>query len=283
MTSLSIFTSMTDPEKRNDPWKESLSCYQEFADEVVTVGENWPEEFEWDLIGKVFQEGFDKSTKDWVIRMDLDYFFHENDIGHLRKSLQRFNSFPAISFPQYQIFTPDRYQIKTRICIAFNKKKFPNIKLNGGGDLTLATLNGELIDPKKMPNVNIPIYQYESSFRTKEIIAEDRARFARAWNRYFKDYGARGGESPNEAFDAWFEMIKERYSKHTFEIKYKNHPKYIKNKLDEIEKNHFAYDAFGLKYTTKRPYINYLKGYREKYINSLFLKRYNYVKYENSH
>ena len=76
-----------------------MSCYQEFADEVVTVGENWPEEFEWDLIGKIFQEGFDKSTKDWVIRMDLDYFFHENDITQLRKSLEKFNNFPAISFP----------------------------------------------------------------------------------------------------------------------------------------------------------------------------------------
>ena len=47
MTSLSIFTSMTQPEKRKDPWNESLSCYEDFADEVVVVGENWPEEFEW--------------------------------------------------------------------------------------------------------------------------------------------------------------------------------------------------------------------------------------------
>ena len=48
--------------------------------------ENWPIEFEWDLIGKVFQEGFDKSTKDWVIRMDLDYFFHEKDKNKLQNN-----------------------------------------------------------------------------------------------------------------------------------------------------------------------------------------------------
>ena len=30
-------------------------------------------------------------------------------------------------------------------------------------------------------------------FRTKEIISTDRARFARAWNRFFLDYGNRGG------------------------------------------------------------------------------------------
>ena len=37
MTTLSIFTSMTNPELRNDPWKEALECYKYFADEVVIV------------------------------------------------------------------------------------------------------------------------------------------------------------------------------------------------------------------------------------------------------
>ena len=77
-----------------------------------------------DTIGKIFQEGYEKSSMDWVIRMDLDYFFHEKDKDKLRKSLFKYQDYPAVAFPQYQIFTPDRYQIKTRICLAFNKKKF---------------------------------------------------------------------------------------------------------------------------------------------------------------
>ena len=36
---------MTNPEERQDPWKEALNCYEDFADEVITVGEDWPEEF----------------------------------------------------------------------------------------------------------------------------------------------------------------------------------------------------------------------------------------------
>ena len=74
MTTLSIFTSMTNPELRNDPWKEALECYKYFADEVVIVGKDWPYDFSWDYIGKTFQEGFDKSNSDWVMRMDIDYF-----------------------------------------------------------------------------------------------------------------------------------------------------------------------------------------------------------------
>ena len=54
---ISIFTSMTNPELRMDPWKEALACYEYFSDEIVIVGDDWPTEFKWDYIGKVFQRG----------------------------------------------------------------------------------------------------------------------------------------------------------------------------------------------------------------------------------
>ena len=65
--------------------------------------------------------------------------------------------------------------------IAINKKKFPNVKFNGGGDLCLPTIDGKIINPRKIPNINVPIYQYDALFRTKGMISKDRARFARAW------------------------------------------------------------------------------------------------------
>ena len=196
---LTIFTSMTNPEDRMDPYKEALSCYEDFADEVITVGQDWPEEFSFEYIGTTFQEGFDKSNSDWVIRMDIDNFFHERDILKIRKVLQKHKDKPAIVFPKFQIFTPDRYDIKAKMCIAYNKKQFPNIKLNGGGDLCQPTLDGQQLLHKDFPTAKIPIYQYDSVFRTKEIISHDRARFARAWHRYFKDWGGRGSDDPEEA------------------------------------------------------------------------------------
>ena len=39
---LSIFTTYTDPEKRNDPWKEALNCFNDIADEVIVTGSDWP-------------------------------------------------------------------------------------------------------------------------------------------------------------------------------------------------------------------------------------------------
>mgnify|MGYP000097027056 CR=1 FL=1 len=80
MFKLSISTSYTNPEERMDPWREALTCYNDLADEVVRSGENWPYEFSWDHIGKTFHSGFQQCKTDWVIRMDLDYFFHEEPL-----------------------------------------------------------------------------------------------------------------------------------------------------------------------------------------------------------
>ena len=48
---ISIFTSMTNPEERMDPWKEALECYNDFADEVIVVGKDWDYDFSWEKIG----------------------------------------------------------------------------------------------------------------------------------------------------------------------------------------------------------------------------------------
>ena len=267
---ISCFTTMTNPEQRGDPWREALNCYKYFFDDIVTIGEDWPEEFKFDLIGKYFQKGYDQANSDWVFRMDIDYFFHEKDLNSLEKILYKYNEYPAIFFPQYQFFTPDRYQIKTRLAVALNKKKFSDIKFDGGGDLCLPTLKNKILHFSDLPNASIPIYQYDSLFRTKDIIANDRARFARAWYRQFGNYGDRGGETPKAAYEAWIKMIEKKYKFHTNKINLSQHPTFIKKKLENLEIDQFGYDAFGLANNIKRPFKNYIKGYKERFFDLRF-------------
>ena len=251
---ISCFTTMTNPEQRCDPWKEALECYNFYFDQVVTVGEDWPDEFKFDLIGKYFQKGFNETKGDWIFRMDIDYFFHEKDLDRLRKSVKKYEAYPAIFFPQYQFFTPDRYQIKTRLAVALNKKRFPNIKLNGGGDLCLPTLDNKVLNFSNLPNVNIPIFQYDSLFRSKEVIANDRARFARAWFREFGDYGDRGGGTPEAAYKAWIEMIENKFKFHTLKINIDKHPSFIKNRLKNLEVDQFGHSAFWIIKNNKKTF-----------------------------
>lgn len=247
MFKLSISTSYTNPEERMDPWREALACYNDLADEVVRSGENWPYEFSWDYIGKVFNESYEKATGDWVIRMDLDYFFHENDFIKIRSHLEENFDKPAVAFPKMQFFTPNRCNLKTNIVIAYNKKYFPQIKLNGGGDLCLPTIEGEEILPSSVPILSdIYLWNYDSVFKTKEIISADRARFARAWYRYFKDWGGEEGADESKAFDTWFKMIESRYKKHKIKINLSDHPKYIQEKIKNLDETQFGFNAFGL-------------------------------------
>ncbi len=261
---ISIFTSMTNPEERNDPWKESLSCYEDFGDEVVITGDDWPFEFKWDYLSKVIQEGFDKCTGDWAIHMPIDYIFHEDDFKKIKNKLKNNLDSPAVAFPQHQIFTPDKYFMQSKICIALNKKKFPNIKMNGGGDLCLPTLDNKRITADNVPQTNTPIWNYDKVFGTKETISIDRARFARAWYRQFNDWGIFGGPEPEEAFSAWIDMIESRYKKHVLKLKLEQHPKYIADKLYDLKPNQFGFDAFGLKDNIKSNYIDYIKSYKNR-------------------
>ena len=263
---ISIFTSMTNPEERGDPWKEALNCYKDIADEVVIVGQDWPQEFKFSYIGEVFQEGFDKSTGDWVIHMDIDNFFHEKDMELLINTLKQNSDLPTITFPKYQIFTPDRFHHKANMCIALNKKLHPNILMNGGGDLCQPTINGELLAPEKYPLFNIPIWNYDSVFKDKEIIKKDRGRFARAWFSEFGEWGDRGGNTDELAYDAWFSMVKKRYAKHINFLTIDQHPKYIQERLFNINPEQFGFNAFGLKDTIKKSKLEYLKRFKNHLI-----------------
>tara|TARA_A100001011_G_scaffold16820_1_gene17542 strand:+ start:27241 stop:28044 length:804 start_codon:yes stop_codon:yes gene_type:complete len=259
MVKISIHTTMTNPEARMDPWKESLECYNDFADEVVITGENWPETFKWDYIGQTFNEGLNKTTGDWAIRMDLDYLFHENDFKYIRNFIETNKDEKAIAFPKRQFFTIERYQLQSKICIAVNKGKFPEIQLNGGGDLCFPTINGELINVDKIPVSKVPVWNYDMMFKTKKIIENERLRFGKAWFDQFNDWGIFGGNSHEEAFNAWYEWVKEKYKKHIFKINLDDHPKYIQKKLRNLNEDQFGYSCFGLKNNTKFDQIEFIK------------------------
>ena len=180
----------------------------------------------------------------------------------LLEALIQHEEAPAFALPKFKFFSPTRCEFKNFEIICLNKKKFPTIKLNGGGDLCLATLDGKLLDYNNVPIVNIPIWNYDTTFRTREVIAEDRARFARAWYRHFNDWSDRGGSTKEEAFEAWFKMVKKRLPRHLKKVELKEHPKFIRSKLESLEEKQFGYDCFGLldKYKpSTEVYYDYLK------------------------
>lgn len=246
--SIGIFTTCTRPQERGDLWDESIACYKDFADEVYVHDKEWPKEFSWEYIGQTFQEAYNQIDTDWVIRMDLDCLLHENDFSAIRRALELYSDNHAITFYKKQFILPDRYNVKSRLLLAVNKRRYgERLRFDGGGDLCQVSVDGFYLEPGHMyvPSVKIPVWNYECLLKTKEQLLEDKGRFARAWQRRFGEYKL-GGPDDQSAYDKWLEMMLGRWHKPQMQIKLKDHPKYIQETIKNLKPENWGYNGFNL-------------------------------------
>jgi len=308
---ISIFTTISDPIGRQDLYLEAIKNYLDFADEVIIIigdhlrkdnsglGEHmpiwfpkyddklrmsfyeWPKEFSWEFIGQQFQRGYDFCTGDWVLRMDIDYFIHEEDFETIREFLKNCKA-PAAKVSKKQFLLVDRYRIKSLLPIAFNKGMYGDrIKLDSGGDLCQPSLDGKELPFDKIPTIMkpeivtvsdnvtsgqrerrlpksfekdgviyslsqpLPIWNYECILRTKDVEVKEFARFARAWKRKFKS-DRWGAESEEAAMKKFMEMQLGRFRGNKWEkIILEAHPKYIQETIKNLRSDQFGYSLWG--------------------------------------
>jgi len=256
---ISVFTTMTNPEERGDNWKDAIRCYEDLADEVIVINGGkwfngaaaktkvvhsaWPQEFKWPFIGKQFQKGYENATGDWVIHADLDFIFHENDFRAIRRAFEDNPEAPALSFYKWQFTLPDRYNLKSRLVIAVNKKAYGNrIRFDSGGDLCQPSLDGQYISPSDVPEARIPIYNYEKLLKTEVQIRDDVTRMARAWEKHFKE--AKLGTTDSAYFE-WLNMSIGRFAKPQRKIELSEHPKYVQTTIQNLRPSQWGYSGLG--------------------------------------
>lgn len=259
---LSIFTSTTYPVRRGDNYRDALKCYSDLADEVVIVDggtelrplshhnekvtkRRWQQEFSWEFIGKQFNHGYKKATGDWVIHCDIDMIFHQKDFAKIRQALKDYPSSPAVSFYKWQFIQPDRYNLKSRLLLAVNKKSFGDrITFSGGGDLCQPQLDGKDLDLNEVPQSGVAFYNYEHMLKTKGQVMDDVGRMDRAYFRKFGTY-LYGDGTDKEAFNGWMRMVVGRYDKPQRQISLGEHPKYVQDTISNLSPDQFGYGAFG--------------------------------------
>lgn len=265
---LSIFT--TGSQSTRGDSIGSLNSYMDLADEVVYVEGDadtarfpdhnrewksektvynlyypWAREFSWEFIGQQFQRGYESCRGDWAIHADLDFIFHQRDFGKIRQALKDYPNSPAVSFYKWQFILPDRYNLKSRLAIAVNKKAFGDrIKFNGGGDLCQPTLDGKDLDINELPQAGVPFFNYEKLTKTKEQIIDDVERMDRAYERYFSKKLYSTDEIT--AYEGWYNMVKGRFNKPQAKIKLEDHPIYIQETIKNLTPDQFGYNGFGL-------------------------------------
>lgn len=264
---LSIFTTIKNPVTRGDEYMQALNCYQELADEVIVmnggdtiqlfdvyehekmkfIDSYWPNEFDWPFIGQQFQRGYEACSGDWVIRADLDMIFHERDYRAIRMACLNNPDEVALSFWKFQFVLPDRYNLKSRIVVAVNKKKYGDrIRFDSGGDLCQPSLDGVYINPAHVPEAQIPIYNYEKLCKTKEQIMDDVGRMERAYKRHFGKSQYNSDTTNENAYDKWYEAQRGKLQKpHKF-IDIKDHPKVIQETIKNLKPEQFGHSGLGL-------------------------------------
>lgn len=243
-----IFTTLTDPGRRGDNYEDAIECYEAFADRVIIVDghETWPQEFEWPVISRHFQWGYERCDTDWVIHMDIDWLFHESDFDKIRQALKDYPSSPAVSFYKWQFILPDRYNLKSRLVIAINKKMYGDrVKFNGGGDGCQPTLDGKELEMANMPQAGIPFYNYEKILKTPAQISDDVGRMDRAYFRTFGNY-IYGSGNDMSAWDGWVQMMKGRFMKPSKQIAIEEHPKFIRTTIKNLTEDNWGYSGFGI-------------------------------------
>lgn len=260
---LSLFTTVTDPQRRGDLWLPAIQCYSELADEVIIVDgsttetlkdlpsnckvikSKWDYEFKWDLIGKQFTKGYRACTSDWVIYVDLDMIFHEKDFNLIKRIIQENPNLIALSTWKYMFIQPDRYYIKSRLVNVINKKLVgERISFDAGGDLCRPSIDGSLIKSQKTKEMGVPVYCYDKMWKTYEQVFDDVGRMARAWEAYFGNTEL--GKDSEEAFDIWASMLEGRFKRTQNTVKIEDHPQYMIPYILMLQPKQFGYSGFDM-------------------------------------
>lgn len=268
---LSIFTTVTNPSIRGDNWRDALNCYQELADELIIIngGEDlglswykqpaggklgifdseWPKEFYWTFIGEQFQKGYEIASGDWVIHMDLDFLFHEKNFEKIRQACEENPEAPALSFWKWQFILPDRYNLKSRLVLAVNKKKYGDrIRFDSGGDLCQPSLDGKQISPDYTPEARVPVYNYEKMTKTADQIMDDCGRMDRAYNRHFNSWQLSddGTGTDESCFNGYINLLKGRFRKPQEFLPLNGHPKFVQETITTLRPDQWGYNGLGL-------------------------------------
>lgn len=273
---LSAFTVVTNPEERQDIWRESLLSVLPWADEVVIVNGGkhipfteylndeikvvdlaWPDEWDWSELPKHLMAGLNQTTGDWAIRFDIDYVFRENTEEILRKELPQFTDKKVATLQKFSAVLVDRFYQKGGVPLAINRQFRDTVigrNVNKDTDLCMPIVStgnkdafgvylGRGIKPEEKGKTHAEFFNYDYTFKTEEFTGKEFARFSRAYKRYFGQ--TKWGETQEQSFDVFIEMMKGRLAKCVYTFTPDEQPPFIREKVKNIKPEHFGYNGWG--------------------------------------
>ncbi len=279
---ISVITTISNPDARQDAWREALASYLDFSDEVIIVNGgdpveypkspklqpyflDWPKEWDWSELPAHLNLGLEKATGDWVLKMDIDQVIHEATMADLRAILESLSEFPVATMEKCSFVTAKWCYLKGKIPVLINKGRFPEVRFGEADDKATdlcypifargeilkqgtrrMVARGPAVPESRYGHTGIPYYNYDYTFKIKEVTRSEFFRFSRAYARYFGDWT--WGRTEEEAFQFFLQMMRSRFKKcqSLGEFPIENHPRYIREKVASVKPEQFGFDGWGL-------------------------------------
>jgi len=287
---LSIITTITNPTLNQYAWREAIENYLELADEVIVVNGGkklihsllpknlfnnivsnklkiidvpWPKQWHWSELPVHLNAGLEAATGDWVIKTDIDYFFHDKDFSSIRYALENpAKNYMVASFVKRVIVNKHGLYRKVNLPIAINKAMVSDtikfgIDFNEKSDWCMPILVnnypqsfdigdkindvpvGRLVTPPMIYETEIDVWNYDSIFRTKDKQKEVFWRFAQA---YATAFDKSWGTTPKQAFQYWVNMMKGRIDRKLHPIGLESHPKHIQERIKNLKPEQWGFN-----------------------------------------
>lgn len=262
---ISAFTIISEADKYNYPYLESIQSFLPLCDEVIVVYNilkpdkslekikelNEPkikiidglfdyERFGWASQGIMRTNGYYASTGDMVIMFDADGILHENDVDKTRDVLnQVYNNKTAYGFfMKHRIFKPDILIRQAKHSGFFNKSVLGN-NFNFYGKAQYAPNWGMLSkEQERGQQIDTYIWGYERVWDTKEIF-EEKLKFRRIMEK-----SAHKVPDEETYISNYLDEVQNRISGDKQFATIEEHSKIIQDKLKQITPEHFGYNNF---------------------------------------
>lgn len=229
------------------------------------------------MYGEQYQKGFEATTGDWVIKADIDYFFHEDDWDDIRMSLEVSND-DVLYMEKRQLILTNKYKTKALLPIIFRGSLRGRVRFDSGLDYTYPRVDSKIVSDKnkvlcrksyvvvsdnvteeqitsRLPErvgqenmycmVNrIPFYNYDFTFKDKKTIARDYLKQSKA--KYIKT-GSHWGLTKSEALKVFTTMqLGKLKSKGWIDFPVEKQPKHIQEKIRNLKPEQLGYNIWGL-------------------------------------
>lgn len=270
---LSILTMLTNPDERQEKWREALANYCRLADEVIVVdgsitgpllefpdpkvkfiGQAWPDDWKWQQLPHQLNLGKKYCTGDWILKLDIDQLVNAGEWEKMKWYIE--NCEPEVDvlrLIKINYVVNRRYYSKGSQPILFKNKpdigfgfikEFPTgdlcmpMRITGMGDDGVPT--GELL---RADATEVHYWNFSYTFKHEAVARAGYWRMVRAFREYYQNDAL--GKDEQSSFDSFIQATLAKQSRTTDTAELTELPEEIRDAIKNLTPEQKAHSLWG--------------------------------------